>query len=176
MRIHLIIPAGAVTAAALLVACGGATHASGSRSPVGTVRGDAEFIAFTRCMRAHGVNMSDPVHRPGHTGLTLMLPEMAPATVTAYNACKPIIQNVINAKQAHARATAASDLPALVRYAQCMRQRGIPMLDPNPQGQLSLGDVPGSSAIGRQSPQFHQADQACRHLLPTGVFDNGTGP
>jgi hypothetical protein len=51
------------------------------------------------------------------------------------------------------------------------------MLDPGPQGQLNLGDVPGiTSEFGRYSPQFRAADSACRHLLPAGVRDDGTGP
>jgi len=37
--------------------------------------------------------------------------------------------------------------------------------------------VPGiTSDFGRYSPQFRAADTACRHLLPTGVHDDGTGP
>jgi hypothetical protein len=37
--------------------------------------------------------------------------------------------------------------------------------------------VPGiSNDYGRYSPQFRAADQACRHLLPADVHDDGTGP
>jgi hypothetical protein len=58
-----------------------------------------------------------------------------------------------------------------------MRGHDIGMLDPTPFGALSLGNVPGiSNAFGRYSPQFRAADAACRHLLPAGVHDDGTGP
>jgi len=58
-----------------------------------------------------------------------------------------------------------------------MRDHDIAMLDPGPQGQLDLGNVPGiTSDFGRYSPQFRAADQSCRHLLPAGVHDDGTGP
>jgi hypothetical protein len=58
-----------------------------------------------------------------------------------------------------------------------MRARDIAMLDPTPDGQLSLGQVPGiTSDTGRYSPQFRNADAACRHLLPAGIHDDGTGP
>lgn len=80
-------------------------------------------------------------------------------------------------KGAGARAVTAHVRLALIRYAQCMRTRGIPMLDPTSEGVLSLGNVPGlADGPGRYTPQFHAADEACRHLLPASVNDNGAGP
>jgi len=74
-------------------------------------------------------------------------------------------------------AQVAPELPALTRYAECMRSHDIDMLDPTPSGALSLGNVPGITAsFGRYSPQFRAADSACRHLLPASVHDDGTGP
>ena len=71
----------------------------------------------------------------------------------------------------------AAELAAFTNYARCMRAHDISMLDPTPQGQLNLGNVPGiTSDFGRYSPQFRAADSACRHLLPAGVRDDGTGP
>jgi hypothetical protein len=55
-----------------------------------------------------------------------------------------------------------------------MRSHDIDMLDPNPQGSLNLGGI--TSDFGRYSPQFRAADSACRHLLPAGVHDDGSGP
>jgi len=58
-----------------------------------------------------------------------------------------------------------------------MRAHNISMLDPTTLGQLNLGHVAGiSSSFGRNSPQFRAADTACRHFLPAGVADDGTGP
>jgi hypothetical protein len=58
-----------------------------------------------------------------------------------------------------------------------MRSHDINMLDPTPLGELNLGHVPGiTSDFGRYSPQFRAADAACRHFLPAGVRDDGTGP
>jgi hypothetical protein len=138
---------------------------------------DAEMVAFARCLRSHGVDVPDPYHRPGHAGLTLDLPSKTPATLPALDTCQHLIGPIIKAKLAGMRQQAAPDLAALSRYAVCMRQRGVPMLDPTPQGQLDLGDVPGiANGFGRYTPQFRQADHQCRHLLPAGVADNGSGP
>jgi hypothetical protein len=135
------------------------------------------MISFTRCMRGHGVQMRDPFHRPGHSGLSIDMPTQDSATRVAYRACTHFIQSLIQAKQAGAAAQAAPHLQALTHYAQCMRSHDISMLDPTPAGQLSLGNVPGmTSDFGRYSPQFRAADTACRHLLPAGVTDDGTGP
>ena len=136
------------------------------------------MVQFARCMRAHGINMPDPFHRLGHQGLSIELPQPGPATTGAYNACGHYLQATIELKQraAEQRLTPTVRL-GLIHYAECMRSHAIPMLDPGPLGQLDLGNVPGiSNGSGRYTPQFRIADQACRHLLPSTVHDNGTGP
>jgi hypothetical protein len=165
-------------AAALLAGCGGATTDGKAAEAAAARRSDRGMIEFARCMRAHGINMPDPVHRPGHEGLSIELPQQGPATTDAYQACGQFLQPTLELKQQAAaqRITPAIRL-ALTHYAQCMRTHVVPMLDPGSQGQLELGRVPGiSDGFGRYSPQFHAADHACRHLLPPNIPDNGTGP
>lgn len=125
--------------------------------------------------------MSDPYHRAGHSGLTLDLPPKTPASERADARCGHIIASLIARKEAGAaahagiRATPAGHL-ALLHYAECMRSHAIPMLDPDANGNLNLGNVPGAADVGRYTPLFLHADHACRHLLPAGVRDNGSGP
>ncbi len=134
------------------------------------------MIQFAGCMRTHGMDIPDPHPRPGHSGLTLELPEGLTG-MPAYKTCQHYLTQIIATKEAGARAAAAPIRLALIRYAECMRTHGIPMLDPDPYGGLSLGNVPGiNTGNGRYTPQFHAADHACRHLLPASVHDNGTGP
>jgi hypothetical protein len=148
-----------------------------SSSQQNSARFDQDFVDFARCLRQHGVNEPDPFHRPGHSGLTVEIPTPSPATRPALAACNHFLAAVQAMKAAHARSELAQWLPSLVRYAACMRSHDIPMLDPGPQGQLNLGNVPGiTSDFGRYSPQFRAADHACRHLLPRAVHDDGTGP
>jgi hypothetical protein len=138
---------------------------------------DQDMVDFARCMRAHGVQMPDPFHRPGHAGLSVEVPVQTAVTRPAWAACTHFIQPIISMKDAHAATEAAPQLAALTRWAQCMRGHDIAMLDPTIEGQLNLGAVPGISGdFGRYSPQFRAADGACRHLLPAGVHDDGTGP
>lgn len=155
----------------------GTGRATPAAQPLTQQQGDQNIVSFTRCMRGHGVQMSDPVHRPGHAGLSIDMPSQDPADSAAYAACIHFIQANIEAKQAGAASQAAPHLAALTRYAQCMRSHDINMLDPTPLGELNLGHVPGiTSDYGRYSPQFRAADTACRHFLPAGIRDDGTGP
>lgn len=165
-----------------VAACGRSVNAS--TIPSGPLsRGDQAFLQFTACMRRHGVHMADPYHRAGH-GLTLDLPERTPATTRAYSSCDHLIAFVEAMKAAgmQARDSAMSYPQRLARqqgllhYARCMRAHAIPMLDPDANGNLSLGNVPGAAPTGRYTPLFRSADRVCRALLPSGVADNGSGP
>ena len=166
--------AGAVAAGLLAAACSSSPPATGQLT---TAQSDRDFVDFAHCMRAHGVQMQDPFHRPGHTGLSIYDPPHNSATDPAWAACTHFLQPTFNMKQAHQQALAAPRLRALTDYARCMRAHDIPMLDPTSLGELNLGHVAGiSSNFGRYSPQFRAAGAACRHFLPAGVADDGTGP
>jgi hypothetical protein len=182
---------GAALAAALLaVACSspasvpqvaslGGHHRGTAAGQLTQAQSDQDMVNFARCMRAHGVAMPDPVHIPGHDGLSLEFTATpSPLTRAASAACRHWIGPIIQAKQAGAAAAMPpARLAALTRYARCMRGHDIAMLDPTSFGALNLGNVPGmNSGFGRYSAQFRAADAACRHLLPAGVRDDGTGP
>jgi hypothetical protein len=153
---------------------GATSHATGQLTAAQSAQ---DMVNFTRCLRSHGVAEPDPFHRSGHVGLSVEIPTPGPTTNAALGTCNHFIEPIAQAKQAGARQELAAWLPALTRYAQCMRAHDISMLDPTPEGSVNLGNVPGiSSDFGRYSPQFRAADHACRHLLPAAIHDDGTGP
>jgi len=153
---------------------GGHHRGAAGPSRLTGAQSDQDMLDYARCMRAHGVNMPDPVHIPGHPGLSLVTSSTPPPSRAATVACTHFLQPIIQMKNA---AMTPTRLAALAGYARCMRAHDIAMLDPTSSGQLNLGNVPGiSSNFGRNSPQFRGADAACRHLLPTGIHDDGTGP
>jgi hypothetical protein len=154
-------------------------HAAATQTtgPLTVAQSDRDMVNFARCLRSHGVAESDPFHRPGHSGLSVEVPTPGPTTNAALTACNHFLAAIQQMKQAGARQELAAWLPALTHYAVCMRTHDIAMLDPNAQGSVNLGNVPGiSNDFGRYSPQFRAADTACRHLLPAAVHDDGTGP
>lgn len=184
---------GAVAALLLAAACSSSPSAPsvaslpGHRTAAGTTgrltqaSADQDMVNFARCMRAHGANIPDPAHQPGHPGLSVEMPvagpTVPPVVRTALHSCTHFMQPIIQMKLSHMQAASAPRLRALTDYARCMRAHDIPMLDPSADGALNLGNPPGVSGnFGRYTPQFHAADAACRHLLPPGVADNGTGP
>jgi hypothetical protein len=166
-----------------IAACGGSGTHTATR-PASLSQGDRDFLAFTRCMREHGVHMADPYHRAGHSGLTLDFPTKTPPVIRAYGKCGHLIASIVAMKEAGTAARQSQLSPqqatarhlGLLHYAQCMRAHGIPMLDPDANGNLNLGNVSGIAAVGRYSPLFRRADHSCRSLLPAGLADNGTGP
>jgi hypothetical protein len=176
-RLLPILVSGAAAVVLATAGCGSSTSALARENAALSERSDNAMLQFAHCMRAHGINMRDPFHRPGHSGLSIDLPTQSPATKSAYAACGHILQPIIQMKEAHAPQMPAANRVALVRYAECMRTRNVPMLDPDRFGNLNLGNVPGIAVgFGRYTPQFHLADAQCRHLLPAGLHDNGTGP
>ncbi|HUY60037.1 MAG TPA: hypothetical protein VMV16_10040 [Solirubrobacteraceae bacterium] len=183
IRLTWIVVLGVLVLGAGVAACGGSGSAPATRSAQ-LDQGDRGFLAFTRCMRQHGVQMGDPYHRAGHSGLTLDMPAKTPVMIRAYGRCGHIIASIIAMKEAGMRARqsatgyrqATATHLGLLHYARCMRSHGIPMLDPDQNGNLDLGNVPGIASVGRYTPLFRRADHTCRTLLPSGVRDNGTGP
>lgn len=100
-----------------------------------------------------------------------------PVTTAALRACASLMPQPRKGTESGSSGQIAAELPGLIAYARCMRAHDIAMLDPNALGAVNLGHVPGiSNGFGRYSPQFRSADAACRHLLPAGVHDDGTGP
>ena len=191
-RIRRLAGGSAIVAAVGLVlgGCGSGGRSGGVPSASGAGAGtpttaltsagaDQLFVDYVHCVRSHGVTISDPTHRPGHEGLTLNLPDYGtPGFAAANTACQHIIVPVQAMKNGNQGSPSPATMTALIAYARCMRAHDISMLDPaTTDGHISLGHVDGiNNDIGRSDPQFRAADTACRHLLPTGVSDDGTGP
>ena len=139
-----------------------------------TAQSDQDMISFTRCMREHGVQMPDPVHRAGHAGLSIDMPSRSPANNAAYAACMHFIQADHHGEgggrggpggAAAGRADPVRAVHARATTSTCWTRR---------RRRAQPGHVPGiTSDFGRYSPQFRAADAACRHFLPAGVTTTG---
>jgi len=130
------------------------------------------LVKFAECMRSRGIDVPDP--QPGRVQIPVATD---PATAAALRACQQWLPALDTGTAGGVNGKLAAELPGLIAYARCMRSHDIAMLDPNSFGALNLGQVSGiSNDFGRYSPQFRAADAACRHLLPAGVRDDGTGP
>ena len=134
-------------------------------------------LAFSRCMRAHGITGFPDPDSQGN----LALPKSGPGTKfdpkspqfkAANNACKSLMPggSMDPAQQAAARAQA-------LKYAECMRAHGIPDFpDPNNQGNFDFAVPKGSgSGLDPHNPRFQAANQACQRGNGGPVSTSGGG-
>ena len=134
-------------------------------------------LAFSRCMRAHGIaGFPDPDSQGN-----LALPKSGPGTKfdpkspqfkAANNACKSLMPGgqMDPAQQAVAQAQA-------LKYAKCMRAHGISDFpDPNSQDGFEGAMPKGSSRdLDPHNPRFQAANNACQRGNGGSVSTSGGG-
>ena len=155
---------------ALVAACG-----SSSKPTTNTAKGYSQTLAFSKCMRIHGVsNFPDPSTSGGGVQLSVGgssgVNPQAPAFQAAQKSCRHLLPNGGEpSAQASAQAKAR-----LLRISECMRAHAITGFpDPqtgsppsNPAGYSAIMGINGAflaipSSINPQSPAFKQAAAAC---------------
>lgn len=153
-------------------ACGG----HGKQNGTGTnASSDVEKMrAFAKCMRANGVDMPDP-STDGKGSIRLQVRASAGASAandktlqTAQSKCRHLQPNGGKPTK-----VAPADLAKMRAYAKCMREHGVTMPDPDPNGNFSIkSNRSGASAhAGGANPDsqaFKDADKACAHFAPGG--------
>jgi hypothetical protein len=139
-----------------LAACGGG-GGSGSGGDTGAAV-EEEGLAFTECLRAHGVEVEDP--KPGQRNVEV--PDTgSPKEKKALAACNGKLgshgQDLSSGEADEFREGALA-------LAQCFREQGVDMGDPEflGPGQFHL-DIEG---LDTTSPAFEAAREACDGLLP----------
>ncbi|AQZ65994.1 unnamed protein product [[Actinomadura] parvosata subsp. kistnae] len=110
---------------------------------------------FAQCMRDHGVPMEDPAP-DGSGGLSVIAKKGDGKTKDALEACREL------APIKDRDELTPEDLDKLREFAKCMRDNGVNMPDPAPDG--SFGGAAGS--IKRDDPAFTKAFEACRATFP----------
>lgn len=166
----------------LLAGCGANTGGPGVASVSPTSKAGvsasatskrASALAYSRCMRAHGIkDFPDPgpdgevsINATPGSDLT------GPRFEAAMKACRPMLPS--EGRRRDPRVVRA----AALRYAKCMRAHGIKDFpDPNSDGGIQISAGPG---LDPNSPRFKAADKACKHFLPGGGgggTTHGTGP
>jgi hypothetical protein len=163
--------------ALLLASCGSGSTASSAGG--GDQPDDEAALEFAQCMREHGVDVPDP--QPGEGPITFGSTRgpgegKGPTTESAGPLSDPQGREAFEACQ-DKLGDAAPDISeeerqemqdAALRFAQCMREHGVDMPDPQFQ------DGPGGGILMRldagnvdtDSPVFQQAQEACQDELP----------
>jgi hypothetical protein len=165
------------------VGCGGggspgvASVASSTTAATTTAQNrNAVVVAFSHCMRSHGVpNFPDPstVNPQALKAIAGHLAESDPRFGSAARACNHLLPNGGSSSQgtAHQQAIRLADA---LSFARCMRSHGVSRFpDPSAQSGLSV-EMVQAQGIDVHSPAFLRVVQAClpaSHgaLTPAGV-------
>jgi hypothetical protein len=126
-------------------------------------------IAYSQCMRSHGVpDFPDPNSQGAITGSGSSasgINPQSPQFQAAQKSCAKL------APSGGTPAQQAQNLAQAVKYAACMRSHGVANFpDPN----SSNGGIGfESTGIDRNSPQYLAASKTCQPLLPGGAGKGG---
>jgi hypothetical protein len=148
-----------------------AAACSSPASP-GTGAGPARHskLAYSQCMRAHGITDFPDPNAQGEIDLNGGPNPSSPQFKAANNACKSLLpprHTLTPAQQAAVRAQA-------LKYARCMRAHGISDFpDPDSHGNIALKPKPGGD-LDPNNPRYKAADKACRAEQP-GFLPPGKG-
>jgi hypothetical protein len=140
------------------------TTSSTSGSGSSSSSGSPNPTAYSACMRSHGFPRFPD---PDKSGNVIEVPKgidpSSPHFVDAHHACRALLPR----GSAPAAQPDPHELQALVRFARCMRARGVRAFpDPSPNAG-TVQSMPPS--VDTHSPQFALAQQKCRRLVP-GLF------
>ncbi len=146
---------------------GGSSEAASSGGPESPAAA-ADFLKFAGCMRSHGVpNFPDP----GSNGSIDLTPgsglnPASPAFKSAQGQCKKLLPGG-GPKAASAPPPSASEVRAALKWAQCVREHGVPNF-PDPSGNSNQPGLfvrgvvfPVGPDFNPQSPAFKQAQASC---------------
>jgi hypothetical protein len=163
-------PSGAATS--------GAPGGSGGQSSGLMISGgsgsSSNGLAFSECMRSHGVSSFPDPNSQGQIsfGSSNGINPQSPQFQSAQQACQKLLPN--GGKPTPAQQAQA--LAAALKMSQCMRAHGITDFpDPSTHGggiQIKINGGPGGD-LNPQSPLFQSAQKACAKDLPGKVAAAG---
>jgi hypothetical protein len=145
----------------LVSGCGGSSSGgpNGSSSPGSS--NVTKAVAYSNCMRAHGVDISvnsngNLSSGSGGSGSG----SGSQTTQAAQNACRHLLPNGGQPSQAAQQ----NQLKQALKYTQCMRSHGVPNYPDPTRGPNGLYGfhIANGSGINPQSPIFQKASQACQ--------------
>ncbi|MDT7727576.1 MAG: hypothetical protein QOI21_4152 [Actinomycetota bacterium] len=167
---------GYAAALVLLAACQ-SPGPGGDEPPAVSPTGDQQILGigrdYSQCVRDHGISdFPDMVVAGG----TLSLPDNAAgdaadqalrADTATRDACRPVLDRLPAAGQKNA-ALSQQDRENLLKYAQCVRDNGIPdWPDPQADGSFAVAGTPLENE--GKSARMQTASQACKKYWDKGI-------
>ena len=125
-------------------------------------------LEWARCMREHGIDVPDPDFGNGDAGIRVGGPGFNPNSEKfrkAQKACGTPFGE--DGPPALSEAERQEFQDAMLEFAQCMREHGVDMPDPEfgegGRGVFRIG--PGSGGAKGDTEQFEAAQEACQPIL-----------
>lgn len=162
------IPAVLVGVALVTAACGGSSTSGGSPSSTSTGGASSssvsQEVAFARCLRSHGVPSYPDPNANGQEPASIKQIAISPTALRACNSLLPS-GNVAAINQADQR--------EYVKFAQCMRARGVPTF-PDPTTESDGTPIFFLYPAITQLPQLKTVATTCQSLLHLAQFPDHT--
>jgi hypothetical protein len=133
-----------------------AASATPSASATPTADLQEQGRKFAQCMREHGVPVEDPDPNGGG-GLNIAAGTDKEKTKKAIEACRA------HAPFLDRKAANPDDVERLREFAKCMRDNGVDLPDPNPDGTFGTGAI---GKVDRDDPRFKKAFEVCGEKFP----------
>jgi hypothetical protein len=175
-----VLTTGALALGVLLAACGGGPPAGSSAGAGGgTHTGTGGLLAYSSCMRSHGVpNFPDPGGKgaiPKQAVISALRSVSTSQARAASDACSHLLPPGGSLSGRPEPTITTQDQQDYLNAAACMRSHGITDFpDPTFSGGHVSVDIP--SSVDTHSAQFTQAQHTCEKLIPAGLpYSGATG-
>jgi hypothetical protein len=164
---RMVILALAVGIALLASGCGGGSTSAGSGASSGADKGQDKMLAYSQCIRSHGVPKFPDPGSNGQLSVNGNALGVSPAVLqAAMQACHKLAGGQ-SGQSSPQNATQA------LKFTQCIRSHGEPNFpDPNSDGTFVISP---SSGINTQSPVFQAAEQTCKSVEPPDLSMTESG-
>ena len=164
-----LLPAMAAVAV-LTAACGGSASSS---STAGGSANYQQALAYSQCMRAHGVaDFPDP-DAQGNIIQHVSGNQPDDENSSEFQAADTACHHLLPGGGGRSKAAQQQVISRWLKIAQCMRAHGVPNYpDPKVSGRSIV--ILFGAGINVNSPQFQAAEHACKSVIPPG-FSPGPG-
>ncbi len=151
----LVLPAAACDSSPSSTGAGGSSNAGG---PVSSQAASSTAVAFSHCMRSHGVpDFPDPTSRGG-------VPKVTPQQVGVSNSRFQVAQRACAQLLQPTQAQVPQIMTGMLKFARCMRSHGVPNW-PDPSIDRNGQPVFNISGINPDSPRVSNTAGECTHML-----------
>ncbi len=164
---------GSSTSSSSASASSGSASSGSSGSKSGSASPGGQAVAYSECMRAHGVpNFPEPTISSNgneHKVAIRVTPAITgnPQFKPAQQACSKLLPSGGPGEGSN-RPISPQEQSQYLKAAACIRTHGVPNF-PDPTFSGGGVHLPKTASVNPHSPQVRAAEEACQSLIPGGL-------